>query len=87
MVTFKFIIVFQENLDFVPSAALKTVVVLFPLLGLCWLFGLMAILTQSRAFLYPFAVLSPLQVCDTQHSLWFKFNYVRPCIVPTNNNY
>ncbi|KAK2556844.1 Adhesion G protein-coupled receptor L1 [Acropora cervicornis] len=50
----------NEDKKFV--AALKTVVVLFPLLGLSWLFGLMAILKQSRAFLYPFAILSPFQV-------------------------
>ncbi|XP_074618184.1 uncharacterized protein LOC141877191 isoform X3 [Acropora palmata] len=49
----------NEDKKFV--AALKTVVVLFPLLGLSWLFGLMAILKQSRAFLYPFAILSPFQ--------------------------
>ncbi|XP_044175106.1 adhesion G protein-coupled receptor L2-like isoform X6 [Acropora millepora] len=49
----------NEDKKFV--AALKTVVVLFPLLGLSWLFGLMAILTQNRAFLYPFAILSPFQ--------------------------
>lgn len=43
------------------SAALRTVVVLFPLLGLCWAFGLMAVVTKRRPFLYAFALLSSLQ--------------------------
>ncbi|XP_068700335.1 adhesion G protein-coupled receptor L3-like isoform X2 [Montipora foliosa] len=49
----------NEDKKFV--AGLKTVIVLFPLLGLSWAFGLVAMVTKSRAFLYPFAVLSPLQ--------------------------
>jgi len=48
-----------ENKKF--AGALKTVIVLFPLLGLCWVFGLMGVVTQSRPFLYAFVVLSSLQ--------------------------
>lgn len=50
---------------FFYSAALKTVVVLFPLLGLCWFFGLVGVMTNSRPFLYAFVILSSLQVCDS----------------------
>lgn len=49
----------HENKKF--TAALRTVVVLFPLLGLSWFFGLMGVLTNSRPFLYTFVVLSSLQ--------------------------
>ncbi|KAL9976358.1 hypothetical protein ACROYT_G013652 [Oculina patagonica] len=43
------------------TAALRTVVVLFPLLGLCWFFGFVGVMTNSRPFLYAFVVLSSLQ--------------------------
>ncbi|PFX23423.1 putative G-protein coupled receptor 133 [Stylophora pistillata] len=49
----------HENRKF--NAALKTVVVLFPLLGLSWFFGFMWVLTSSRPFLYAFVILSSLQ--------------------------
>ncbi|XP_020610903.1 adhesion G protein-coupled receptor L3-like isoform X2 [Orbicella faveolata] len=48
-----------ENKRF--AAALKTVIVLFPLLGLCWFFGIVGVMTNSRPFIYAFVVLSSLQ--------------------------
>lgn len=49
----------SENKRFV--AAFKTVIVLFPLLGLCWFFGIVGVMTKSRPFIYAFVVLSSLQ--------------------------
>ena len=49
---------------FIFSAALKTVVILLPLLGLCWVFGLVGVVTHNRPFIYAFVLLSSLQVCD-----------------------
>ncbi|XP_073235134.1 uncharacterized protein [Porites lutea] len=43
------------------TAALKAVVILFPLLGLCWVFGLVGVVARSKAFLYAFVVLSTFQ--------------------------
>lgn len=47
------------------SAAFKTVIVLFPLLGLCWFFGIVGVMTNSAPFIYAFVVLSSLQVGDS----------------------
>lgn len=47
------------------SAAFKTVIVLFPLLGLCWFFGIVGVMTNSPPFIYAFVVLSSLQVGDS----------------------
>ncbi|CAH3171552.1 unnamed protein product [Porites evermanni] len=43
------------------TAALKAVVILFPLFGLCWVFGLVGVVARSKAFLYAFVVLSTFQ--------------------------
>ena len=43
-------------------AGVKGMIVLLPLLGLTWVFGLMAINKDTMAFQYLFAILNSLQV-------------------------
>jgi hypothetical protein len=44
------------------SSTFKTVAVLFPLLGITWIFGLLLFATQEIMFQYLFAVFNSLQV-------------------------
>ena len=67
LLLFFFLILFR--LFFYFSAAFKTVIILFPLLGLCWFFGIVGVMTINRPFIYVFVVLSSLQVCVSFISL------------------
>lgn len=47
---------------FVPRLTAKAVAVLLPILGISWIFGVLAFNTHSLPFLYIFAVFNSLQV-------------------------
>lgn len=50
----------------------KAVAVLLPILGISWIFGVLAVNTHSLPFLYIFAVFNSLQVSsDNTASVWF----------------
>lgn len=47
---------------FVSRLTVKAVAVLLPILGISWIFGVLAVNTHSLPFLYIFAVFNSLQV-------------------------
>lgn len=51
------------------SSTLKTVVVLFPLLGITWVFGVLVFATKNVVFQYIFTVSNSLQVCINKYIL------------------
>lgn len=58
----KAIIVIMFMSLFVWRLTAKAVAVLLPILGISWIFGVLAVNTHSLAFLYVFAVFNSLQV-------------------------
>ena len=56
---------------FVSRLTVKAVAVLLPILGISWIFGVLAVNTHSLPFLYIFAVLNSLQV--SSHYGTFSF--------------
>ena len=53
---------------FVSRKSLKGCVVLSPLLGLTWVFGLLAVADAGLVFQYIFAILNSAQVCLSMNS-------------------
>lgn len=60
---------------FVSRLTAKAVAVLLPILGISWIFGVLAVNTQSLAFLYIFAVFNSLQVSSSLRDLFFPQNF------------
>lgn len=61
----------------VPRLTAKAVAVLLPILGISWIFGVLAVNTHSLVFLYVFAVFNSLQVgvwlsAPSSSVLWCK---------------
>lgn len=52
----------MRDVLFFPRAGVKGMIVLLPLLGLTWVFGIMAINKDTIVFQYLFAILNSLQV-------------------------
>lgn len=50
----------------------KAVAVLLPILGISWIFGVLAVNTHSLPFLYIFAVFNSLQVSSPVQDLYFS---------------
>lgn len=57
---------------FVSRLTAKAVAVLLPILGISWIFGVLAINTHSLPFLYIFAVFNSLQVSSRARDLYFS---------------
>jgi len=58
----KFLMLTRYVMLFSCRAGVKGMIVLLPLLGLTWVFGIMAINKDTIAFQYLFAILNSLQV-------------------------
>ena len=70
-------------MQFSCRAGVKGMIVLLPLLGLTWVFGLLAINKDTIAFQYLFAILNSLQVRNLRpsnigSSLWKESSFLVP---------
>lgn len=64
---------------FVSRLTVKAVAVLLPILGISWIFGVLAVNTHSLPFLYIFAVFNSLQVSSSWWDLFFSWIFAPIC--------
>lgn len=62
---------------FVLRLTVKAVAVLLPILGISWIFGVLAVNRNSLVFLYIFAVFNSLQVSSSLEGLFFCKMFVK----------
>lgn len=76
----------MRDVLFFPRAGVKGMIVLLPLLGLTWVFGIMAINKDTIAFQYLFAILNSLQVRKLYfvHVILLSFCLPLRCLMVTN---
>ena len=62
----------MPNIQYLHRTILKAAVILLPLLGLTWLFGLLTLNDNATVFAWLFTIFNSLQVKAVAHHIYIK---------------